>query len=320
VVAYDDFGREVLRFNAFDPSFNGGVRVSRADVNGDGQTDLIAAAGPGGGPHVKVFDGATGALVREFFAYDANFSGGVFVDGADLNGDGRAEIVTGAGAGGAPHVKVFDGLSGGQVASFFAYGASFTGGVSVAAGRIGGALIDGNWVGGLGPVIATGAGPGGGPHVKIFSPTGVLIDQLFAYDARFTGGVNVAISDAASDGFGGALLTGAGPGGGAHVRTFVTGNPLALLPAPPASAFLFLVNERFAFEPGYRGGVEVGSVTLGTPSFGVLHPEVAILPQVVTTYTFAGRMTGGTVEVNSFGSPQTLTPFGTDFLEGVFLD
>src|SRR5262245_44890077 len=73
VVAYDEFGREVLRFNAFDPSFNGGVRVARADVNGDGQTDLIAAAGPGGGPHVKVFDGATGALVREFFAYDPNF-------------------------------------------------------------------------------------------------------------------------------------------------------------------------------------------------------------------------------------------------------
>src|SRR5262245_39312188 len=123
VVAYDEFGREVLRFNAFDPSFNGGVRVARADVNGDGQTDVIAAAGPGGGPHVKVFDGATGALLREFFAYGGSFYGGVFVDAADLNGDGRAEIVTGAGAGGAPHVKVFDGLSGGQVASFFAYGA-----------------------------------------------------------------------------------------------------------------------------------------------------------------------------------------------------
>src|SRR5438874_2520993 len=52
----------VATFDAYDPAFHGGVRVTTGDVTGDGVPDLITAAGPGGGPHVKIFDGA--ALLR----------------------------------------------------------------------------------------------------------------------------------------------------------------------------------------------------------------------------------------------------------------
>ncbi len=55
-----------------------------------------------------MFDGATGNSIPDFFAYDAGFSGGVNVAAGDLDGDGNAEIVTGAGAGG-PAVKAFGG-------------------------------------------------------------------------------------------------------------------------------------------------------------------------------------------------------------------
>src|SRR5205823_6602530 len=83
-------------------TFRGGVHVATADVNGDGQDDVITAPGNGGGPLVRVWDGNTGAMLKQFMAYDANFRGGAWVAGGDMNGDGKAEIVTGAGQGGGP--------------------------------------------------------------------------------------------------------------------------------------------------------------------------------------------------------------------------
>src|SRR4051794_3310247 len=71
----------------FSPTiFAGGVRVASADVNGDLFNDIVAAAGPGGGPHVKVYSGKDGSVIRSFFAYDAGFHGGVYVATGDVNG------------------------------------------------------------------------------------------------------------------------------------------------------------------------------------------------------------------------------------------
>ena len=79
--------------------------------DGDGLDEIVTGAGPGGGPHVNVLTLATGAVTNSpsFFAYDPDFGGGVRGRG-DVDGDGLADIVTGAGAGGGPHVEVFDGL------------------------------------------------------------------------------------------------------------------------------------------------------------------------------------------------------------------
>jgi hypothetical protein len=100
----------VASFFAFDAAFQGGVSVAAGDVTGDGVADIITAAGPGGGPHVRAFSlpGGTPTQVASFFAYDPGFPGGVHVAAADLTGDRVAEIITGAGPGGGPHVLVFD--------------------------------------------------------------------------------------------------------------------------------------------------------------------------------------------------------------------
>ena len=123
--------------NAF-PGFSGDVRVATGDVNGDGVVDLVTAAGPTGGPNVRVWDGRDGSLMRDFFAYPANFTGGVYVAAGDVNGDGAADVITGTGPGAAAQIAVFDGRSGGEIGRFLAYDANFFGGVRVAAGDVNG--------------------------------------------------------------------------------------------------------------------------------------------------------------------------------------
>jgi subtilisin-like proprotein convertase family protein len=230
-------GAELRRFAAY-PGFGGGVNVATGDVDRDGYADIITGAGAGGGPHVKVFSGRTGGEIMSFFAYDAGFRGGVSVAAGDINRDGYADVVTGAGAGGGPHVRVFSGQNGGELMSFFAYTPGFTGGVNVGAGDVN---KDGH------ADVVTGAGAGGGPHVRVFSGlNGGEIMSFFAYDSRFAGGVNVSTNDVNGDGFAD-VITGAGQGGGPHVQAFShDGRTLASF---------------FGFAPTFTGGVRAAFST-----------------------------------------------------------
>jgi hypothetical protein len=64
----------------YDATFTGGASVAALDVDGDGKADIITGAGPNGGPHVRIFSGATPGLeFRSFFAFDPGFIGGVYV-------------------------------------------------------------------------------------------------------------------------------------------------------------------------------------------------------------------------------------------------
>src|SRR5438045_2255137 len=65
--------------------------------------------GPGGSPRVQVFDTTSGALLGDFQAFEPDFSGGVNVAVGDVNNDGLADVVVGAGQGGGPRVRVISG-------------------------------------------------------------------------------------------------------------------------------------------------------------------------------------------------------------------
>jgi hypothetical protein len=108
--------------------------------------------------------------LASFFAYAPTFLGGVFVASGNVTGDGRAEIITGADAGGGPHVRVLTGTGAATGIEFFAYAPAFTGGVRVAAAA------------GSGQPIVTAPGAGGGPHIIPFTPAGTpATPGFFAY-------------------------------------------------------------------------------------------------------------------------------------------
>jgi len=170
-------------FFAFTPSFTGGVRVGAGDVNHDGFADIIAGKGPGSDAAVAVFSGKTSSQLATWLPFPG-FGGGVYVSAGDVNGDGFADIVVGAGAGGGPAVRVYSGANPAiLLRDFFAYNTNFTGGVRVAV-----ADVDGD---GFADII-TAPGAGGAPDMRVFDvATLARLDEFMAYDPSFLGGVFV---------------------------------------------------------------------------------------------------------------------------------
>jgi hypothetical protein len=176
---------------AYTSNFTGGVHVAVGNIDGVGGDEIITGAGPGGGPHVRIFHLNNDLTVSEpfgtgFFAYGPEFHGGVWVGTADVNGDGKSEIITGAGPGGGPHVRVWklaaDGHTFTEVAGWMAYSPAFGGGVAVAGGNFIAEDPDA-------PVleeVATVPSQGGGPHTRVFGGNGAPKREFMAFDSNST--------------------------------------------------------------------------------------------------------------------------------------
>jgi hypothetical protein len=287
VKVYNPDGSLKFDFMAYASSFKGGVRVAVADVDGDGVPDIITGAGLGGGPHVEVFSGVDLHLIQNFYAFSSDFTGGVFVAGGDVNGDGKADIIVGSGTGGGSQVMVFDGATGGVLQSFAAF-PGFNGGVTVAS-------ADFNGDGRADMVVA--AGFGGGPHVMVLDGQSLaVLRNFFAYPSSYTGGVFVAAGDFDGDGVAD-IATGRFHGDG-NVTLFNGGDP--------ANG-----TQTVAAYPGrYRSGVRVAAVNLsgGTGEALVTGAGPLGAPQV--------RILAGPSFSDALPS---FDAFGSRFLAGVFV-
>lgn len=129
-------GALVRSFSAFSDGFTGGASLAVADFDGGGRRSVVAGAGPGGSSQVRVFDVNT-LPIGGFTAYDAAFRGGVNVVAADLDGDGRDEIVTAPASGGGPHVRLFT-ARGVPMGGFMAFDSRERGGWQIAAADVNG--------------------------------------------------------------------------------------------------------------------------------------------------------------------------------------
>jgi uncharacterized delta-60 repeat protein len=247
------------------------VRAAVADVNGDGVLDRIVVSGPGAPVTVSVRSGVDNSvLVAPFGVFEASFTGGGFVAAADLDGDGKAEVIVTPDEGGGPVVAVYSGskLATGstgdaaQIVRFFGIAdTAFRGGARPAVGDVNG---DGT------RDLVVSAGFLGGPRVAVFTgkdivaaktDPGRLVTDFFAFENTVRNGVFVAVGDVDGDGFDD-LVFGGGPTAGPRVRV-VSGKVLLgvtsltdLDTAVPATPGLQIGNF-FAGDPATRGGVPV---------------------------------------------------------------
>jgi hypothetical protein len=190
-------------FGIDDPDFRGGARTALGDLNGDGNVDLIVAAGFGGGPRVAIFDGASlrpgqapVKLANDFFVFEQELRNGAFVAAGDVDGDGFADLIAGGGPGGGPRVYALSGFalteqSGAisPVANFFAGDTENRGGVPVAVKN-----IDGD----NRADILAGAGEGAQSVVTTYlgsaiQPTNTpsAFQEYLVFESSFLGGVFV---------------------------------------------------------------------------------------------------------------------------------
>jgi hypothetical protein len=205
-----------------------------------GVNDPVVVGGSDG--TFQVYTAASGTLTPlggPITAF-AGFGGSIRTATGDLNGDGVKDIVVGAGPGGGPSVKVFNGSTGQEMLSFFAYEWFFGGGVMVAAADFNGDGIDD---------LVVGADQGGGPRVRIFSGTNtnnVMADFWGIEDSNFRGGTRIAAGDIDGDRRAD-LVVAAGPGGGPriavyHGATIGVGNPQRM------------IGDFYAFDPSLANG------------------------------------------------------------------
>ena len=264
VAVFDRTGRSLGRLAAFAGRFQGEVHVATGDLTGSPRPEVVTAPGPGIPAEIGIYDDQwlsdrdRGNRVASFLAFEAGFLGGASLALGDLAGDARMEVVAGAGPGRPAEVRVF-GPRGHKLSSFLAFGETYAGGISVAAGdldadghaeivtstleppariRIFGAsgeprallqpATDGAAVeiavadldgDGRGELV-TGRVAGGEPWLEVLDGNdGARLRGALAYDTSFAGGIHIAAGDLDADGRD-EILVGPGNGGNGEVRVY----------------------------------------------------------------------------------------------------
>ncbi|MBF8280827.1 MAG: hypothetical protein HW383_600 [Candidatus Magasanikbacteria bacterium] len=176
-------GALISSFAPFGTTYHGGLTIAAGDIDADGIIDLAVGSRRGGYAKIINLNGA--AKSRLLMPFGSRHQGGVTVAISKAG-----YLVTAPYSNAQALVKILA-PDGTERNSFYAYASNFRGGASVAIGDVNGDGLE---------EIITGAGNGGGPHVRVWSMDGELRGQFFPYDPNSNKGVWVGASDTNGDG------------------------------------------------------------------------------------------------------------------------
>jgi len=141
-VSGTDFFTVLMKKTVSTTAIAGGVFVAAGKVNGNNRVDVIVGLGAGAKSQLFVYEDSSDIdtkatlLKKSAPLYGSTFLGGVRVAAADLDGDGRAEVLTTAGPGLSSYLlRVLNGLTLTFLDAFFSQAPDFTDARYLAASR-----------------------------------------------------------------------------------------------------------------------------------------------------------------------------------------